>query len=140
MGTRTAYETHVSALDVIDDDDARLRSIIELGRRRQSEPFPAAWKTDANLLHGCMAKVWIVHAVEGDRHVFHGRSDALVVNGIAAIMTESFSGLTRAELLSRTLDDVRRFRLGALATERQLGMMAMLKRFQKLAATSQPEN
>ncbi len=130
------YEDRVAALAAIADEDRRLEYIIDLARRRRAEPFPSAWRKDANLMHGCMAKVWIVHRVAGDRHHFRGRSDAMIVDGLVAIMTESFSGLTGEALEALTLDHVRRFRLGALTAQRQVGMMAMLRHFQKLARGS----
>ncbi|MBK8908730.1 MAG: SufE family protein [Rhodospirillales bacterium] len=133
MTLLAAYQAYVESLDAIDGEAERLDAIINLGRRHHAQAFPDAWKTDANQMHGCMSKVWIVHQRQDGRHTFHGHSDSLIVNGLVAVMTESFSGLTRAELAALTLDHVRRFRLGALTAQRQVGMMAMLKHFQRLA-------
>ena len=66
------------------------------------------------------------------KHWFRGNSDAAIVNGLVTMMTESFSGLTTGEIADLTLDHVRRLNLGALTTQRQVGMMAMLKHIQKL--------
>lgn len=133
MTSFTAYQAYVDRLDAIEDEAERLETIIELGRRHRLQTFPDDWKTDAHLMHGCMSKVWIVHQRSDDRHAFHGHSDSLIVNGLVAVMTGSFSGLTGAELAALGLDHVRRFRLGALTAQRQVGMMAMLKHFQRLA-------
>ncbi|MEZ5665839.1 MAG: SufE family protein [Alphaproteobacteria bacterium] len=111
----------------------RFQYIIDLAKDARQDPFPAAAMVDANLMHGCMSKVWIVHEVRDGRHWFHGHSDALIVEGLVHMMTRSFSGLTAAELASISLDHVRRLNLGALTTQRQVGMMAMLKHMQKLA-------
>jgi len=126
------YREFVEALELIDDEEMRFEYIIDVGKRHLAEPFPEAWKTDANLMHGCMSRVWIVDQPKDDRHFFSGRSDAIIVNGLVAMMTESFSGLTGDELATLNLDHVRRLNLGALTTQRQVGMMAMLKHLQKL--------
>ena len=47
-------------------------------------------------------------------------------------MTRSFSGLTGEELQMLNEDHVRRLNLGALTTQRQVGMLAMLEHLQKL--------
>ena len=48
------------------------------------------------------------------------------------MMTESFSGLTGDELDALNEDHVRKLNLGALTTQRQVGMLAMLIHLQKL--------
>jgi len=118
------------------DDEMRFEYILDIAKRHKNDPFPEARKTDANQMHGCMSRVWIVHDTDDDRHRFRGHSDAAIVNGLVTMMTESFSGLTAAELAELSIDDVRRLNLGALTTQRQVGMMAMLKHMQKLSRLS----
>jgi cysteine desulfuration protein SufE len=126
------YEEYAEALDML-DDDMRFEYILDLAKKNRNQPFPEDAKDDAHLMHGCMSKVWIVHEERDGRHYFQGTSDAAIVNGLVTMMTDSFSGLTREELAAITLDHVRRLNLGALTTQRQVGMMAMLKHLQKLA-------
>jgi cysteine desulfuration protein SufE len=137
MPLPNAYENFIATLAAIDDEEVRLAYVIDLGRRQADASFPPEWKTDPNSMHGCLAAVWVVDEVECGRHWFRGHSDSLIVNGLIAIMTASFGGLTGAELEALTLDHVRRFDLGALTAQRQVGLMAMLKHFQKLARRSE---
>lgn len=130
------YSEFAEALDIIDDEEMRFEYIIDIGKRHMAEPFPEAWMSDANLMHGCMSRVWIVDEPKDGRHWFRGRSDAIIVSGLVAMMTESFSGLTGNELQQIDLDHVRKLNLGALTTQRQVGMMAMLKHLQKLGRTN----
>lgn len=127
------YREFAEALDML-DEETRFEYIIDLGKQDDDEPFPAEGMADANLMHGCMSKVWILHDAEGEQHRFRGHSDAIIVKGLVTMMCRSFSGLTAGELAELTLDHVRKLNLGALTTQRQLGMMAMLKHMQKLAA------
>ena len=126
------YREFVDALEVIDDEEMRFEYIIDLGKQHQAEPFPASAMTDDNLMHGCMSRVWIIDEPRAGRHYFRGRSDAIIVSGLVAMMTEAFSGLTGEELQQLSVDHVRKLNLGALTTQRQVGMMAMLKHLQKL--------
>ena len=100
------------------------------------DDFLEDWKTDANLMHGCMSKVWIVNKKSDGRYYFKGDSDAIIVKGLVAMMTASFSGLTNTELQKLSIDQVKQLNLGALTTQRQVGMMGMLEHLQKLGRES----
>ncbi len=126
------YDEFIGNLELIDDEDMRFEYIIDIGKRGSVEEFPDVFKVDSNLMHGCMSKVWISDRVDDGRHYFSGFSDAIIVKGLVTMMTESFSGLTAAELDSLNEDHVRKLNLGALTTQRQVGMMAMLAHLQKL--------
>ena len=132
------YTEFAETLEAIDDEEMRFEYILDLAKRHKDDPFPETWKSDENLMHGCMSKVWIVDRVEEGRHYFQGHSDAAIVNGLVTMMTRSFSGLTGDELQALTLDHVRRLNLGALTMQRQVGMMAMLKHLQRLGRGGVP--
>ena len=126
------YDEFVGNLELIDDEDMRFEYIIDVGKKAGDIDFPEVMKVDANLMHGCMSKVWIVDRFEDDRHYFSGFSDAIIVKGLVTMMTESFSGLTSDELGSLNERHVRKLKLGALTTQRQVGMLAMLAHLKKL--------
>ena len=126
------YDEFVGNLELIDDEDMRFEYIIDVGKKAGDADFPEVMKVDANLMHGCMSKVWIIDRVDDGRHYFSGFSDAIIVKGLVTMMTESFSGLTGDELDALNEDRVRKLNLGALTTQRQVGMLAMLAHLQKL--------
>ncbi|WP_292963630.1 SufE family protein [Novosphingobium sp. UBA1939] len=68
------------------DGDERYRLLIELGR--ELEPMPDALKTDATLVRGCSASVW-VYPIEnegaGKLH-FLADSNAAITKGIVALV------------------------------------------------------
>lgn len=132
MADLSKYEEYVQALDFIDDEDMRFEYIIDIGKKAAKVEFPEDAKSDANLMHGCMSKVWIVDAVEDGKHFFKGDSEAIIVKGLVTMMTDSFSGLTGDELQGLGKEHVERLQLGALTTQRQVGMLAMLEHLQKL--------
>ena len=78
-----------SLADILDeygflDADERYRLLIELGR--ELEPMPAALKTDATLVRGCSASVWVYPTRDGDRLHFLADSNAAITKGIVALV------------------------------------------------------
>ena len=68
------------------EGDERYRLLIELGR--DLEPMPDALKTDATLVRGCSAAVWVYPtdtAGEGKLH-FLADSNAAITKGIVALV------------------------------------------------------
>ena len=66
------------------DADERYRLLIELGR--ELGPMPEALKTDATLVRGCSAKVWVYPVVEDGRLHFLADSNAAITKGIVALV------------------------------------------------------
>ena len=65
------------------EPDDRYRLLIELGRAL--EPMPDALKTDATLVRGCSASVW-VYPTGGERLHFLADSNAAITKGIVALV------------------------------------------------------
>jgi cysteine desulfuration protein SufE len=70
--------------ELLEADD-RYRLLIELGR--SLEPMPDALKTDATLVRGCSAAVWVypVRRDDGTLH-FLADSNAAITKGIVALI------------------------------------------------------
>ena len=68
------------------DSDDRYRLLIDLGR--QLEPMPDALKTDATLVRGCSAAVWVypTQPVAGGPLHFLADSNAAITKGIIALV------------------------------------------------------
>ena len=67
------------------DADDRYRLLIELGR--SLEPMPDALKTDATMVRGCSASVWVypTQTAAGELH-FLADSNAAITKGIVALV------------------------------------------------------
>lgn len=67
------------------EGDERYRLLIELGR--ELEPMPDALKTDATLVRGCSASVWVypTQLADGRLH-FLADSNAAITKGIVALV------------------------------------------------------
>ena len=66
------------------DGDDRYRLLIELGR--ELEPMPDALKTDATLVRGCSASVWVYPLEQDGTLHFLADSNAAITKGIVALV------------------------------------------------------
>ena len=69
------------------DPDDRYRLLIDLGR--SLEPMPDALKTDATMVRGCSASVWVypMQTGGGELH-FLADSNAAITKGIVALVQQ----------------------------------------------------
>lgn len=66
------------------DADERYRLLIELGR--ELEEMPQVLKTDATLVRGCSASVWVYPTRQDDKLHFLADSNAAITKGIVALV------------------------------------------------------
>ena len=66
------------------DADERYRLLIELGR--ELEDMPQALKTDATLVRGCSAQVWVYPTGAEEKLHFLADSNAAITKGIVALV------------------------------------------------------
>jgi len=85
------------------DADDRYRLLIDLGRAL--EPMPEALKTDATLVRGCSASVW-VYPTQGDSAGLHflADSNAAITKGIIALVLKTVQDKTPAEILATDIE------------------------------------
>src|SRR3954467_3906231 len=69
--------------ELLDGED-RYRLLIDLGRKL--EPMPDALKTDATMVRGCSASVWVYPTVADGRLHFLADSNAAITKGIVALV------------------------------------------------------
>ena len=79
------------------DPDDRYRLLIDLGRAL--EPMPDALKTDATLVRGCSAAVWVypIRRDDGSLH-FLADSNAAITKGIIALVLAAVQDRPAAEV------------------------------------------
>jgi len=88
--------------ELLEADD-RYRLLIDLGR--QLEPMPDALKTDATLVRGCSAAVWVYPVARPDGRLhFLADSNAAITKGIIALVLTAVQDRTPAEILATDID------------------------------------
>ena len=100
--------SHQSLDDVYSDyellePDDRYRLLIDLGR--DLERMPDALKTDATLVRGCSASVWVypVPREDGRLH-FLADSNAAITKGIVALVLLAVQDRTPAEIIATDIE------------------------------------
>ena len=78
------------------DSDDRYRLLIELGR--ELDPMPAALKTEATLVRGCSAQVWVYPTGDAARLHFLADSNAAITKGIVALVIAAVQDRPAAEV------------------------------------------
>ena len=76
--------------------DDRYRLLIDLGRAL--EGMPEALKTDATLVRGCSASVWVYPTLLDDRLHFLADSNAAITKGIIALVLMTVQDRTPADV------------------------------------------
>jgi len=118
--------------DMLGDWEERYRYIIDLGRTLA--PLSDAERIDANKVRGCASQVWLVKEPSSDgRLVFRGDSDAMIVQGLVAVMLRLYSGRTPKEILGFDAPAaLKQLGLdGALSAQRSNGLASMVQRIRK---------
>ena len=124
--------SHQSLSDIYEDyellePDDRYRLLIDLGR--SLEPMPDALKTDATLVRGCSASVWVYPVQQDDSRLhFLADSNAAITKGIIALVLMAVQNRTPAEILQADINaELARFELGKqLSSNRTQGIPNMI--------------
>ncbi|WP_339106998.1 SufE family protein [Thioclava sp. GXIMD4216] len=133
-----AFEEIADTFEFLDDWEDRYRHVIELGK--EMPHLDDAVKVPATKVEGCASQVWLLPRIEGTgpeaRFNFQGESDAMIVQGLIAILHALYSGLTVSEVTA-TNAEAELARLGLndhLSAQRSNGLRAMVERIRLLAA------
>ena len=85
------------------DSEDRYRLLIDLGR--QLEPMPDALKTDATLVRGCSAAVWVYPVPQSDGRLhFLADSNAAITKGIVALILLAVQDRRPDEILATDIE------------------------------------
>src|SRR4051812_8509565 len=113
------------------DADDRYRLLIDLGRAL--EPMPDALKTDATLVRGCSASVWVYPTVREDGALhFLADSNVAITKGIIALVLLTVQDRQPADILAIDIEaalapfDLRN-QLSSNRTQGIPNMMALIK-------------
>lgn len=83
--------------------DDRYRLLIDLGR--ELAPMPDALKTDASLVRGCSASVWVYAVTDNNQLSFMADSNAAITKGIIALVLKTVDGKNAAEILGTDIEN-----------------------------------
>ena len=130
---QAAFEELVEDFEFLDDWEDRYRLVIEEGKAMA--PLDPALKVPATKVEGCASQVWLHINPQDGLMQFDGESDAMIVNGLIALLRKLYCGLpmgqvpgvdARAEMGRLGLND-------HLSAQRSNGLRAMIVRLREAA-------
>ena len=83
--------------------DDRYRLLIDLGR--DLAPMPNALKTDATLVRGCSASVWVYPVTDNGQLSFLADSNAAITKGIIALVLKTVDAKNAEEILGTDIEN-----------------------------------
>ena len=102
MSTPTTLADALDEYELLEADD-RYRLLIDLGRAL--EPMPEALKTDATLVRGCSAAVWVYPVPQADGRLhFLADSNAAITRGIVALILLAVQDRMPAEIVALDIE------------------------------------
>jgi len=128
-----SIQTLIEDFEFLDDWEDRYGYVIELGKAL--DPLPDESKTDSTKVRGCVSQVWMISETDDTNpphFTFRGESDAMIVQGLIAILLRMYNGKTAQEILDIDAQSVFKS-LGLdehLSPQRSNGLASMVKRIQ----------
>ena len=125
----------VEDMAFFDDWEQRYQYIIDLGK--SIPPIDESLKTDENLVRGCQSNVWLVSTERDGKLQFQADSDAVIVNGLLALVMAVFNDKTMEQILGFNINgyfkelDLERH----ITPTRGNGLHAIVAKIQALAKT-----
>lgn len=133
---QAAFEELVEDFEFLDDWEDRYRLVIEEGKAMS--PLEPALKVPATKVEGCASQVWLHVTTEGGQLHFEGESDAMIVNGLIAVLRKLYNGLALGDVLAvDARAEMQRLGLNDhLSAQRSNGLRAMVERLRQVASAA----
>ena len=132
MSINEIQDEIIEEFNAFDDWMDRYQLLVDYGNELPS--FDEADRTDQNLIDGCQSKVWFTAQLQGDKIVYTGDSDAILVKGIVALLIRVLSNHTPKEIVDADLYFIDAIQLREhLSPTRSNGVAAMLKQMRLYA-------
>lgn len=136
-------EELVAELEFLGDRDAKCEYLIDLGF--ELPKLPDEYRTEQNRVHGCQSNVWLVMEAEReqeDQLRIKAQSDAMIVNGLIAVLMAVYDGKSPEEILQTDVTELFK-QIGLddfISPQRRNGLSGMVERIRELARVYSPAN
>ncbi|MDO1445275.1 SufE family protein [Rhodocytophaga aerolata] len=111
---------------LFDDWTDKYEYIIDIGKKLP--PLSSEYKTEENKIKGCQSQVWLHAHMDGDKLLFEGDSDAVIVKGLIGLLIRVLSGQKPEDIAKATLYFIDKIGMSQhLAQTRSNGLASMVK-------------
>ena len=138
MTINEAQDEIIEEFEAFDDWMDRYQLLVDYGKELKKHPMPETDKVDQNKIDGCQSTVWFTAKIQDGKVVYQGDSEALLVQGIVALLLRVLSGHSPEEIVKADLYFIDRIGLREhLSPTRSNGVAAMLKQMKLFALAYQ---
>ena len=141
MSLDEKQQSLIDDLNIIDDPHERLNEVVSRGRAMKLDDVH---KTEANLVPGCVSRVWLRSELVNGRTCFLCDADSPMVKGLAALLCELYTGADPAEVAEVAVVEPRLWEACGftkmLSPTRLNGLAGMRMRIRALANQHPPSN
>lgn len=121
-----------SLLAMMTDTTEKYKFLIDLGRK--AKQFPEEFRLENFKVHGCMSQVWLVPKFENGKLYYYSDSDAAIVKGTVALVSDIYSDSTPKEIVENDRNLMTELDLGnILSMNRRNGAYNMLNMIKEQA-------
>ncbi len=131
----------IEEFEFLGDWEDRCDFLIDLGF--DLPKLPAEAKVESNRVHGCQSNVWLVAELNEEVSPpvieFVANSDAMIVNGLIAVLMMIYNGKTPEEILNTDVEKIfHQLELDRhLSSQRRNGLFGMVTRLREIAREAQ---
>jgi cysteine desulfuration protein SufE len=138
MTINEAQDEIIEEFEAFDDWMDRYQLLVDYGKELKKHPMPETDKVDQNKIDGCQSTVWFTAKIQDGKVMYQGDSEALLVQGIVALLLQVLSNHTPEEIVKADLYFIDRIGLREhLSPTRSNGVAAMLKQMKLFALAYQ---
>ena len=128
----------IEEFEAFDDWMDRYQLLVDYAKELKKNPLPQADKIDRNKIDGCQSVVWFTCELKDGKLKMKGDADALLVQGIVALLLYVLNDHTPQEIVKADLYFIERIGLREhLSPTRSNGIAAMLKQIKLYALAYQ---
>ena len=128
----------IEEFEAFDDWMDRYQLLVDYAKELKKNPLPQADKIDRNKIDGCQSVVWFTCELNDGKLKMKGDADALLVQGIVALLLYVLNDHTPQEIVKADLYFIERIGLREhLSPTRSNGIAAMLKQIKLYALAYQ---
>lgn len=128
-----AQQEIVEEFSMFEDWQDKYAHLIELGR--ELDPLPEDYKDEDHKVKGCQSQVWLHVQPQGDTLHLLAESDALIVQGLIALLLRVYQDRTPADILETELSFLDEIGLlSHLSMNRTNGLRSMINSIRAYAA------
>ena len=130
-----AQQEIVDEFSLFEDWQDKYAHLIELGR--ELEPIPEDFKDEEHKVKGCQSQVWLHVTPQDERLHLLAESDALIVQGLIALLLRVYQDRTPQEILDTKLSFLEEIGLlSHLSMNRTNGLRSMINSIRAHAAAA----